>query len=142
MKASSKSNPANAELAPILFSNPFLSKEILAKVNLGSPSKNCLGVGICKIDLLLSIQQKDFSSSSCSTIASIKKNRDGRLTFRFRKDNLPARIIETHFHGHTFLVEERYVLPTALVRSLQCQSIIQQGIYKVEECSEFLCVDF
>jgi len=123
------------------FLNLSTSNRLLAKVNLGSPSKNCLGVGICKIDLL-SIRTTGTSFSPCSAIAMIKKHRDDRLAICFRKDSLSSRNMKTHFHDDTFLVEESYVLPISLVRSLNCQPIIHQGFYRVEECKEFLSVYF
>jgi len=122
--------------------HPLRDKGVLARVNLGSPSKNCLGVGICKIDLLSLIDQDATSLSPCSSIAILKKHEEDRLSIHFKIGSLSSNVKEAHFHGDTFIVEENYILPKAVVQLVGCRPTIFSGFYQVDKSKDSFIVYF
>jgi len=117
----------------------LLDKGVLAKVNLGSPSKNCLGVGICKIDLL-SLVEQDTSLLPCSSIAILKKYKKDRLSIHFKIDSLSSKAMKVHFQEGTFIVEENYTLPNRIVQLVGCRPKIFKGFYQIEKTKDSLIV--
>lgn len=131
-----QTNPLKESLIPI----PV--KGVLAKVNLGSPSKNCLGVGICSIDLLSSVKEGRNSLLPCSTIAILEKHKEDRLSIHFKIDSLSFKAIKAHFHEGTFIVEENYTLPNSIVQKIGCRPVIFSGFYPVKKSKAFFSVSF
>ncbi|NUO02186.1 MAG: hypothetical protein HUU01_16390 [Saprospiraceae bacterium] len=108
-----------------------LNREIKAEVVFGTPSKHCAGAGICMVSI--SSARTRIISCPC-TVAWVSSTDPQWLQFRFEKSCLQQHIVDGHFSGQEFLVEEPFHVPLRLVRQLGLIAHSgQPGVYPVIE---------
>lgn len=103
------------------------------EVVFGTPSRNCAGTGIC----MIANRFPQGHTVSCPHAPVIIHCDPGHeLVFRFRKQRLSERIVQTYFSTDLFLVEEAFSLPQRLIRMWGLPvGKIPSGRYLVEEYS-------
>lgn len=122
---------------PVAFSEA--SACIRADVVLGSPKSKCSGVGICRIS----------ASGSGKTylcpVYSVELIGCGgnQMKLIFEKAHLEPSIMEKHFKGGYFCVEEDYIIPRDLVERLKMKKRwIRPGVYPVQQTAAHIMVIF
>lgn len=116
---------------------------IYANARFGIPSQNCVGLGVCSIELLSSINEKPAINCNCDNgNVSIQDLGDDRLCFQFLKSDLSSEARAKHFGKLIFVIEEDYVLPNAVTRILGYRKTLKVGGYPVIEENEYYKVFF
>jgi len=140
IKALKNSNPQKAETKS---DNNASSKTIQAGVEFGMPSKDCRGLGICRISLHPIGTRKSNLACSCSqTIASMQLLANGQLQMRFSQSSLPTAIIRQQFINNIFIVQESYTLPAEIAQVIGRTKVIRPGHYRIEEQGRYFVVHF
>lgn len=115
---------------------------ITAEVIFGSLSKNCRGVGICKVDV------HGRASSSCKkcpcrTQAEIAVLENGQVRFTFETARLNKFLFNRYFRNLEFPVPEGFVFTPELLQELGLSHFtVRPGIYPVNDQSGTVAVDF
>lgn len=124
---------------PAKYSNKQrIFKQIRAQVILGSPSEDCLGVGICRI-LPNGAKVEMFRCAAHRAIVGLAEG--NKCCIKFLKEDFDVKTIKRHFGWNLFQVSEAYALPTNICRSLKIQSLILvAGIYPVFVSEKYLIV--
>ena len=108
--------------------------KIYANTRFGIPSQNCVGLGICSLELLASIQDKPVITCACDNgRVTIKALGDDRLCFQFLKSDLSSKSRAKHFGNKVFVIQEDFVLPNSFTRVLGFNKTIRVGVYPVIE---------
>lgn len=115
---------------------PVLS--IQAEVVLGSPAKQCAGLGICKI---LPIKyQMDGQCPCIRTIICALPS--GKVQCAFPVSELPESVFQQHFSGPYFQVDAVCWLPLWLCKQLglQARRAITPGAYPIQKIAGWFIV--
>lgn len=122
---------------PGVFSEPYAV--IKADVVLGSPKSKCSGVGICRISA--SGSEKTYSCPVYSV--DIIGCGGNQMKMIFDKAQLGASILEKHFKGGYFCMEEDYIIPRDLAEMLNMKKRwIRPGVYPVQQTAAHIMVIF
>ncbi len=106
--------------------------KIYANARFGIPSQNCVGLGICSIELLSSIYETPAITCNCDNgNCSIQDLGDDRLCFQFLKSDLSSEAQAKHFGNPIFVIEEDYVLPKSITRILGYSKTLKAGGYPI-----------
>lgn len=111
-----------------------------SEVVFGSPGRGCKGSGICMVfPATVSLEHWPCPHAACY----IELNDNG-LHFDFLREQLDARFLRRHFRWGLFEVCEPYRLPLFLHRKLNTnrEMVIQPGVYRVFERSDYLSICF
>lgn len=110
------------------------------EVIFGTPGKNCLGNGICRLLLLESVRVRWKCPSARAWLSSTA---DGAILLSFDRDALPAGCFERYFRGHVFQVEEAYPLPKPLLSRLNIGGFtLASGLYSIIVSGQFYSIRF
>lgn len=113
------------------------TKEAKAEIVFGTPSKNCEGVGICRMIGPNYLAGKEIKCPHVTGYLSLDMGRNV-LYIRFSKRSLSSEMVARHFCKRLFKVTEPYKVPVHISRFLGTQQIvmIQAGSYAVRETRE------
>ncbi|MFN4079489.1 MAG: hypothetical protein ACK4NS_01190 [Saprospiraceae bacterium] len=115
-----------------------INKQIWAQVILGSPSEDCLGVGICRV-LPNGARVEIFKCAAYRAIIGLTE--ENRCCIKFLKEGFDVKTIKRHFGWNLFQASESYALPANICRSLKVKSLIlSAGVYPVFVSDKFLIV--
>jgi hypothetical protein len=113
------------------------SVSVKAEIVLGSPKSKCSGVGICR--LLASGSGKTFPCPVHSV--EVIGCAGNQMKIIFDKAQLGPSVLEKHFEGGYFCMEDDYIIPRDMAKILNMQKRwIRPGIYPVRQSSGYLMV--
>jgi len=109
----------------------------------GTPTKNCQGHGICKVTPwaktpLIPIQ-------CCPNVKSFwLRSPEGFLSLKVPSKGLSSTILDKHFAGQSFLMEEPLVLPKFLQDHfcMKDPHLIPAGKYRIVRTQYFFLIQF
>ena len=135
-------NPISAILGPHFTTSKAIG--VYAEARFGIPSKNCVGLGVCKLELLSSVKSWNKPSCACHKgRVLIHKTTSDRLCFLFEKTSLSLPTIQQHFSSTTFVIHEDFQLTTMIAKQLgQTSYILRQGYYPIIDLEAFYKVIF
>lgn len=112
---------------------------IRADVVLGSPKSKCSGVGICRISA-----SGSGNAYMCPVYSVELTGRGGnQMKIIFDKAQLGPAILEKHFKGGCFCVEEDYIIPRDMAEMLKMKKRwIRPGVYPVQQTAAHIMVIF
>lgn len=115
---------------------PRFATEIYAEVVFGTPSKKCLGTGICKV-----LPVRTIRSCECKTTrVKIFKQEEQSLVFQFRRSKICA-TKERHFKDGQFTLEESVEIPLFVKAQLEMEALfILSGSYPITENDLYVTV--
>ncbi len=142
MTQSTIPNPTPVILRPHFTTSKAIG--IYAEARFGIPSKNCVGLGVCKLELLSSVQSWNKPPCVCSKArVLIHETTSDRLCFLFDKTSLSLSTIQQHFSSATFVIHEDFQLSTTMAKQLGKTSyILRQGYYPIIDLEAFYKVIF
>ena len=108
--------------------------KLYANARFGIPSHNCVGLGVCSLELLPSIHHKPATACACDNgRVTIKALGSNRLCFQFLKSDLSSESRAKHFGNKVFVIQENFVLPSSFTRILGFNKTLRVGVYPVIE---------
>lgn len=117
--------------------------KILAEVVYGLSSRDCKGMGICKIN---PVNDPDYqaSKSPCGTsLAYIQVLNSSTIRFEFLKDSITPEQYALRFASGYFWSEEDFCFSDDLLAALETTCItIPKGTYPTQDGPKFITVDF
>ncbi|MEL7247926.1 MAG: hypothetical protein AAFO03_05890 [Bacteroidota bacterium] len=129
------------------FSNhPFSTSPrtgVTANIVLGSPKKNCEGVGICRIERARDHQKKSAHRAClCTAKALLSAKDDQHLLIFLVKHSLAACAVKKHFQGEFFQMEEPVMLPEAIRQELALPTPfwLSAGHYEITDIGHHLAL--
>ena len=125
------------------FERLVASDPIQMEIVFGRPSKDCVDIGICRINLVSDMPSSSKELCDCENIAIalVQQQRNGQLLFRFPKNQLNKTIIKTQFADNLFTVAEPYILPELLQRLYSPRLLIEVGSYRVTEEPDYFVLE-
>lgn len=114
---------------------------IEAGVVFGKISRDCAGIGICKVTVNTKAVKPDCNCPWSKAI--LKKDQFGQLAFYFPNKSLSIKNRLKFFNREFFMVGESFVLPPAIAQSLGMQNIVvDAGQYPMVKMQDYICVLF
>lgn len=109
-------------------------QEVITEIVFGTPSKNCEGVGLCRMLSPVFLKSKQIYCPHATAYFAMDKVR-GIYSLRFPKSFLSRQMVARHFYKGLFKVTEPYRVPAHISRALGLQQIltIREGGYVVKE---------
>lgn len=112
----------------------------IVHVEFGSPMKNCLHYGICRVTLPAAI---DTTPCSCRSMATIISLDTGLIQFIFEKKEIHDKVFEKYFQNGFFKVDDDYSIPEKILKKINFKKfIIKQGSYPILIENELLKITF
>ena len=112
--------------------------KIYANARFGIPSQNCVGLGVCSLELLSSIHDTPAIACNCDNgRVTIKTSGDDKLCFQFLKCDLSSEARAKHFRNSIFVLQEDYTLPVSFTRILGYNKTLKAGGYPIIEEKEY-----
>lgn len=119
------------------------STQILVEVVYGLASRDCKGMGICKINAAQSIDPAQLNSSCNASLAYLQVLNAATIRFDFLKTSITAAQFAQRFASGSFLLEEPFYFSTAILSKLApCGGRIPEGAYPILHRPEFISIDF
>ncbi len=121
----------------------FVQQRMFAEIVFGTPSKQCLGHGICAVFPTAGAPYN--TSRSCKAVSTILfKTLSGQVGLAIPRRSLPQHILTKHFSDNYFQVEEHFCLPENILEKLQLSTgfIIRAGVYKICFIRNFILIFF
>ncbi len=130
----------NETFAPGSFLASDKIKSTIVEVEFGSPMKNCLHYGICRVTIPAASAKKPCSCRSLATIQLLDKN---LLQFVFDKNKMNHKTFEKYFKSGFFQVDDGYEMPSAILEKINLEKYtIKNGRYPVLKNGDTLKVVF
>ncbi len=119
----------------------YYLNEIKADVVFGRPSKECVGVGICKVTV--SAKTNNGPSTCKHAKAVVKKNFFGQLEFYFNNSSINCEKGKMLFQGKYFTILETIVLPAEIRQALGLKiGAIKVGQYPILKMKDTILITF
>lgn len=116
---------------------------ILAEVVYGLSSRNCKGMGICKINAVQSAEQYLASSPCGSSLAYLQVMDEGVIRFDFLKNTISTTQFTERFADGAFCLEEAFFFAPPFVQTLsQCGAGLLKGNYPILIKEELIRIEF
>ncbi len=117
--------------------------QILAEVVYGLISRNCKGMGICKIN---PVDSPDYQASNtpCGvSLAYLQVLNSSTIRFEFLKDSITPEQYALRFAGGYFCLEEAFCFSDQLLDAMETDNTsIAEGVYRIQDGPQFITVDF
>jgi hypothetical protein len=112
-------------------------QEIVTEIVFGTPSKNCEGVGICRMLGPNYIGDRQILCPHAPAYLGLDVVRNV-MTVRFPKIHITRQMVARHFYKRLFKVTESYRVPARFTRAFGIRQMltIHEGIYAVKETRE------
>lgn len=119
----------NKTLAPGgLLSTPTINHAIV-EVEFGSPLKNCLHYGICRVTIPSNTLRQPCTCWCEATVYSLDKN---LLQFVFERNKMQEKTFDKYFKSGFFRVEDEYELPKKILLKVGLEKFaIKKGKYPI-----------
>ena len=116
---------------------------ILVEVVYGLSSRNCKGLGICKINAVDSTDYQASSTPCGASLAYLQVLNSSTIRFEFLKNSITPEQYALRFASGYFCLEEAFSFSDQLLTTLETDNAsIAKGVYRIEDRSEFITVDF
>lgn len=117
--------------------------QILAEVVYGLSSRNCKGMGICKINAVDAPDYQASSSPCGASLAYIQVLNSSTIRVEFLKDSITPEQYALRFANGYFCLEEAFDFPNQLLTALGTDSAcLVKGDYPIQDEPQFITVDF
>jgi hypothetical protein len=117
--------------------------QILAEVVYGLSSRNCKGMGICKIN---AVDAPDYQASNTpcgASLAYLQVLNSSTIRFEFLKDSITPEQYALRFASGYFFLEEAFGFSDELLTALETDNpSIAKGVYRTQDGPQFITVDF
>lgn len=115
---------------------------VTANIVLGSPKKNCAGIGICRIEKAQSQPSFNTRKTKCGQAKALLVMKQQKLTIYFVKHTLPLCTKQKHFASRQFRIEERVRIPKDMAAELKLPShaYIETGNYDMIDLGQHFCI--
>ena len=131
------------DYAPIIVDEKVVHPKILAEVVYGLSSRNCKGMGICKIN---AVDAPDYQASSTPCGASsayLQVLNPSTIRFEFLKQSITPEQYALRFASGHFSLEEAFCFSANLLNVLETtNTCIAEGTYPIRDSAQFITVDF
>lgn len=117
--------------------------QILAEVVYGLSSRNCKGMGICKINAVDSPDYQASNSPCGASLAYIQTLNSSTIRFEFFKDSITPEQYALRFASGYFCLEEAFCFSESLLTALGTSKLsIADGTYPIQDSAQFITIDF
>lgn len=117
-------------------------QRILAEVVYGLSSRDCKGMGICKINAVKKAVSLLTTGTCNSSFAYLFVINPTTIQLDFLRDSVSSIQFAERF-AEGFCLEEAFVLPPFITESLAgCKPVLMQGLYPVKLSTAFISVEF
>jgi hypothetical protein len=117
--------------------------QILAEVVYGLSSRNCKGMGICKINAVDSPDYQASSSPCGASLAYLQVLNSSTIRFEFLKDSITPEQYALRFASGYFCLEEAFCFSESLLTALGTSKLsIANGTYPIQDSAQFITIDF
>ncbi len=115
---------------------------VTSNIILGSPKKNCDGIGICRIERHIHGAQPEQAPKRCCKARALLIDNKGELVFYFIRHTLAPCVLSKQFIRGHFVVNETVSIPDDISVELGFppDSYIDTGQYRVVDLGVHLCV--
>lgn len=104
---------------------------VIVEVEFGSPLKNCLHFGICRVTIPATLPENHCPCRSPARISAYEKI---QTQFIFDKTKMPANTIEKYFKKGIFRIDNAYLLPAEVAEKIGRNNyVFKPGLYPVME---------
>jgi hypothetical protein len=101
----------------------------IIEVEFGSPMKNCLHYGICRVNIPSAYIGE---RCSCRSLAVIQNFGDGLVRFIFNKNKLTDSTHEKYFKKGIFQIDDEYEIPKDILQKIGLEKfLIKKGLYPI-----------
>jgi hypothetical protein len=117
---------------------------ILVEVVYGLVSRDCRGMGICKLNAVESKDAPRENSACGSSLAYLEVHADGqKVSLNFLKETISAPQIEMRFGNGHFELAELFEAPQPLAQRCGREAIsLAAGKYPISHTDQYIVVDF
>ncbi|MDX2071180.1 MAG: hypothetical protein SFV55_22310 [Haliscomenobacter sp.] len=116
---------------------------ILAEVVYGLSSRDCKGMGICKINAVDSPDYQAGKAPCGASLAYLQVVNSSTIRFTFLKSSIMPEQYALRFAGGYFCLEEAFAFSDHLSTALETTNIcIPEGVYPIQDGEQFIIVDF
>ena len=120
-----------------------LETPILVEVVYGLISRDCKGMGICKISAVTSNTPQRSNSLCGSSLAYLKKVKDNVLRFDFLRETISEEQFTLRFSSGVFYMEEPFCFSSELSELLGLEFVcIAEGEYLLSYTVQFVGLEF
>ena len=117
--------------------------QILAEVVYGLISRNCKGMGICKINPVDSPDYQASNTPCGASLAYLQVLNSSTIRFEFLKDSITPEQYALRFAGGYFCLEEAFSFSESLLTALGTSKLsIADGTYPIQESTQLITIDF
>lgn len=120
-----------------------LETQILVEVVYGLISRDCKGMGICKISAVNSENHQRNTSLCGSSLAYLKKVEDNIIRFDFLRETISKEQFALRFSSGVFYMEEPFCFSSELLSLLGLEYVcIAAGVYSLYHTAQFVGLEF
>ena len=117
--------------------------QILAEVVYGLSSRNCKGMGICKINAVYAPDYQASNTPCGASLAYLQVLNPSTIRFEFLKDSITPEQYALRFASGYFCLEEAFGFSDELLTVLETDNpSIAKGVYQIQDGLQFITVDF
>lgn len=128
---------------PKIVAEKVVHPKILVEVVYGLSSRNCKGMGICKIN---AVDAPDYQASNTPCSASsayLQVLNSSTIRFEFLKQSITPEQYTLRFASGYFCLEEAFCFSDQLLMVLGTGNLsIAEGVYPIQDSAQFITVDF
>ena len=116
---------------------------ILVEVVYGLASRNCKGMGICKINPIVQFEHYGQNNLCSSSLAFLQILGNSTLRIDFLKESISPEQFDRRFSGRHFILDEPFYFPESLLKVLNTAiESLPSGVYPIQELDDRIRVDF
>jgi hypothetical protein len=116
---------------------------ILAEVVYGLSSRNCKGMGICKINAVDAPDYRANNTPCGASLAYLQVINSSTIRFEFLKDSITAEQFALRFASGHFYLKEAFNFSNHLLNALETdKTSIAEGVYPIQDEPQFITIDF
>ncbi|WP_373550569.1 hypothetical protein [Haliscomenobacter sp.] len=131
------------DYTPKIVDGKMVHPKILAEVVYGLISRNCKGMGICKIN---AVNAPDYPASSTpcgASLAYLQVLNPSTIRFEFLKHSITPEQYTLRFASGYFCLEEAFCFSDQFLMALGTSDVtIAEGNYLIQDDAQFTTVDF
>ncbi len=131
------------DCTPKIVGATTVQSQILAEVVYGLSSRNCKGMGICKINAVDAPDYQAASTPCGASLAYLQVLNPSTIRFEFLKDSITAEQYALRFASGCFCLEEAFCFSDHLLMALEASDVsIAEGTYPIHDSAQFITIDF
>lgn len=131
------------DYAPLIIDEKVVHPKILAEVVYGLSSRNCKGMGICKINAVDAPEYETSSTPCGASLAYLQVLNPSTIRFEFLKQSITPEQYALRFASGYFCLEEAFSFSANLLNGLKTNNTgITEGTYPIRDSAQFITIDF